>query len=735
MAIIEVQFREDVFFDVIKAEIVRTQVPSSVIDEIANIGKVFLGEEFLIEQIECIDVNFATSAPGMDSVPVGELLLLINLTIHLTTFTNARSAGHLAAPAATPYPVKIWMRLSVTPQKVLNYQVVASDPNGFATSGSLSLATDLLSNISVRARAILANDGAVIIRFGNRSMDEEKILVGGINRLGASQWGIFIDGELFAQELAKQLNDAVDPVVTASQSPKLEIKQRADGAWFLPQRFAAASVELNAIDALPLGFDVPFRIEAKTEIQPYLDTALNLTTRIQWIAEDVLTDIGLGFAQDQINDAIANNLRRAPDDQKEIARGDNFIEYRTIRYLDAPHSRTFSGKIVDIQLDDSGLAIMGLLQVRPMPSAAWSLTPPSWTLSGNCNSRSCKQQLNSPEVHLVGSDPYVELRQLRPAKVDPERFWVSDEHRSRYGAVPVALNIELKPSPSLLGEVRTGVTLSAYLYTNLGVRWVNFGIVPPKPVVSERKIMACTIELISQCMAISDLWGMGIMNPDWLVDPPDWMIDFGFPPLQEWFISGKEINEVNDVELFVIGPDGNRQLLGSASIVAGMLLHRVVTDANETIELRTGVPMAGPAPQIMHRWIAPWLAVPTDGTVNSFVLNEGILRTLHDDGSFRDFQIVDHSAEIIRHSGTAKELGCPIKMDDEIKASINIDLRNPYMLGNRQKQSSESALHALENLSSVAVLHHDKIILGIAGRFEPVVGKARRSTKYTDICP
>ena len=343
-----------------------------------------------------------------------------------------------------------------------------------------------------------------------------------LNRLAGNQWGQFIAGQCFAELVAQSLNDAAELAVAGSSDPKIEITQRGDGAWLLPDPHAIASTNLNAIDALPADFDLPIRLEAAATLIPRPATGpvdviwgFDVDVRVQWIATDILSDIGLGVIQSEVNDSIAEKLSDPPTGFTEVERTEDHVRYRSSNWKDAPRSAAFSCHVSDVHVDDTGLVVLGSVEVKPPPSATFSATLPEWTFSGDCHTKNVRQVLSPLHVQVVGMDPRHEVYLVAEPVIEPAGTWSYTRRLSLPGASPPTLDVYFtrRTVPPTGGQ-------SVYVYTNLGVRWINIGILPPRPPVTGRELLARTIDLISECMAISDRWGEGVMNLDWLVDPP-----------------------------------------------------------------------------------------------------------------------------------------------------------------------------------------------------------------------
>ena len=61
-----------------------------------------------------------------------------------------------------------------------------------------------------------------------------------VNRLGGNRWGQFIEGTVFADELAREMNDAVDVAAVGSSHPVIEVtRMRPDVADRIAGDFSA----------------------------------------------------------------------------------------------------------------------------------------------------------------------------------------------------------------------------------------------------------------------------------------------------------------------------------------------------------------------------------------------------------------------------------------------------------------------------------------------------------------
>jgi hypothetical protein len=246
-----------------------------------------------------------------------------------------------------------------------------------------------------------------------------------------------------------------------------------------------------------------------------------------------------------------------------------------------------------------------------------------------------------------------------------------------------------------------GATSSAFLDTNLGVRWVDLGAVPAKPAPVSNDPVKLESQAISQCMAISDLWGMGVMNLGWIPDPPDY--ELGLDPLREWTIVADGIIDLERIELAVIGPNAARRL-ASPPVEGGTLYMQVVTDAQETLQIRSGVRLLSAPPQVLQRWIVPWMAIPVEPGIVPLALSDGIL-WVADGGKLARIELPGNL-----QMRTAHEPALKIR-------HVNHD-DAPLRLVTRLKRALENGMTLPRTVGQgriVAVLHSGHIVLGVAG--------------------
>jgi hypothetical protein len=719
MAILELQMRQDLFLGIIRAELARTPMSSETIESFAALGKLINGEELLIERVEFPEIVIVKETP-VGHVPIGSLGLKVTIRIFTTTYSAARNAGHLAKPEEFPSPtgdISLWIHINLNHSKVFEFKGVSSSIKFPLPKGKLSLEFGIPLRFTATNTAIIAQDGVVAVRMGS---DTEDLLPDpqpffnwwAGNRLGSAHWGVFVPGDFFAHELAKKLAERVKLAEAQSTNPKLKITRVASGTWLVPALAATASTELDAINALPLNFDASIAIEATTRITPKNNNKIELNTRIQWGAADFITTIASAIGQGLADDAINSTAPEALDTQELLTKGENFLIYGGTYYLDAPKSHSFNASISSVTIDTTGLIIKGSLQIRPLPTATWSASLPHWEYKGDCHSRHVDLNLTPPTVQIVGADPYYFIRIVSDIKSLPILCWQPLIDSSWPYNNPIILNVSLLPAPTVNSTALSGVHASAWLYTNLGVRWIDFSIIPTRPKEDQREILSRTADLISNCMAISDRWSMGEMNLDWIVDPPpEGIPDFGNTLFREWAIYAHDIRETETFHVTSIDPQGRRTGLRKIPVRAGMLgANRIFTSADETIEVRTDVAMSAPMPRIMQRWISPQHIIPVEKPVKAFSVEGRVLHVLYEDDTLEMLRVEEDCVTSERRVLEGRTYW-------ERASLLNrFELTGVY---------NSEPLDNSAKMNSVAVVHQNKIILGIASPFRVVVNKSK----------
>jgi hypothetical protein len=494
------------------------------------------------------------------------------------------------------------------------------------------------------------------------------------------------------------MNSAADDAAAGSSDPVIEVSSRATGHWNPSPPAAHASVGLTAVDALPLDVDVPIVIYATTELHldPVLDR-IELRTRISWAAHDFITEFSSGaieIVEDEVSKAILDKLKPRPG-QQEVERGERHVVYRSERPLMEPVTSLFSATLDNHILTAAGVGATGPVKVYPSPVAHFTLEDQHWESGLNCNARRWETKFVPPKVHIFGVDRFYGLRFLAHPTVDPAGFWVPQVSWSGFGPGNQIAHVTFDVPPFGAGGLRpVGQVSSGFMVTNLGVRWVDLGAVPVQPAAPADPV-GIQVFVYNKCLQLVDPWGRGVLNLDWLVDPPD--LDLGMPPLREWTLVGTQIFEVDRIGLAAVGPAGERQL-AVVPVRGNSVFAQVVTDADETLEVRSRVALSPTPPQIMQRWIVPWSSAPVGSDTRELAISDG------------DLLVLD------------RESVSQIKLPGSGRAAMTHRLepgKLPARLAARLHQSRSnaefSAPRTVGNGRSVAVLHRGMVVVGFAG--------------------
>lgn len=595
MAVVELQFRDSVFFSIIAAMARRLALPVELIG---------LPPDRIIDRLVVGAVGLASFHPEIGVTGDDEVLLLVPLAVHHTTYHDARLAGSLQQPATQQIQITVWVLISPdVPQSRLHWRVARLEVNGQRMitpnlTGGLPIGG---GDVTIERLAIVAGNGVVALRIGTHPTD---VVTGTpVNRLAGNDWSQTWSGQVLADALATRLNAAIDEF--AAGKSDIEIDSRAVGHWSSAPPGAHASVEIVAVDRIFNWIDVPVRFYAAA--QPFATAGqerVEILVTLHWYAHDVITTASSGaieLVQDEVSDEILSELQQAPAGLKEVERHEDSVVYQWDWPLRPPSFDLASASVTSSSVDGQGVHAAGPMQVRPDPVGFFTLELPHWESGIDCGSRSYKTTFHPPQVHVVCADRFWGMR-LWEARVEPPGLWIPSVRWSYATAnSPEVMSVVFEGPHQPTAPPQTSGS-SAYLNTNLGVRWVDFGNVPPKPAAPADPV-GIQVQVYNQCMRPTSRWALGVLNLGWLVDPPD-LLNLGRPALREWTVVAEALDGIDEVDLVAVGPEGER-LLATVPVERGVAFAQVVTDDVETLQLRTGQPVEAPLPQLLQRWIAP----------------------------------------------------------------------------------------------------------------------------------
>ena len=403
MALIEIQFSDPVFFQIVAAQVVRSSFPRAFFPE--------LGPDHLIERIDAGPASFPPAGDPVLALP-GELLFKIPFSIVHTSFADARAAGSLQPPVTQALPCMLWLGLSGgQPATQIVWRLARLEVSG-TFRPALSQGSIPLGNLGVTAAVLgmAAGDGVVAVRLGTQEQDS---LQGAVtNRIGGADWGQFVEGQVFADSLADQMNAAVDDAVADSSDPVIEVTSHAVGHWGASPLAAYASVDIVAVDAIDvIDADVPVAIYAATGIQAnVLLEQLILQTRITWSAHDFITTISagaIGVVEDKVSEKILEKLKPPPG-QVELERGDDHVVYQNTRDLAQLSTALFKATVSQASIGSDGLIATGAVTVYPPPTAFFTLEDQHWKTGADCHSRRWTAEFHPAVVSIFGIDRFID---------------------------------------------------------------------------------------------------------------------------------------------------------------------------------------------------------------------------------------------------------------------------------------------------------------------------------------
>lgn len=709
MAIVELQFREQAFGELLKREVNRRRPtsPTLTAGEPDIVGR-------LLDKITAV-------ACGLTSQSTGELTANIDLSI-LTydSLAIAKAAGSLVQPPTREGRQRIQITLKVMinptpqgPKPTLTY----SSP--FFPGGSIDLG-DLADVGAVQGAIVLLDSvppgqGVVVIRLGtdiNDSMDDPVV-----DRIVAqADWTLITPGSLIAGPFVKGLAEAVADAVKPNPAKPDDVYEpgsAAAGAYLtvqLPLKPAPPIVlawaEIIAVDACPV-----FNIDVAVKLQVLATFAakgpnLEITLELTWDADSTWCQIADFFVLTPISPFIIEHvaaqqaseaiLGKAKPFQgfKEIARDDKSVTFLQKRFLDVPSQLT----ITSSQFTDQGLLVGGALP--PLQHGGglqgWS-SPPISDIHINCSPRRVTVQFNPAQVGLWDFDPPGGPPKLFPQSTvfSPPNAWVVAPAQSN-SSLELLLNFIDPPG----GRLPAGTATSVFLMTDCGLRWVDLGKIPvdhPQPTTADMQAM------ISKCMAKSAGWKERVLSVLWLPRPP--AEARGIPSIRQWMIGLEDMERSTTLQFVAVTAEGRERSIG---VIEGRsrLAVQVTTDADETLEIRSSHDQNRLPAVTAQRWITPFASMRLKERPIAIAAAAGLLALRTGDGGT---SLIDVNAEGRLHHQSFDAAG---------PAAQGVDLLNAAL--DREQRRGREAWNSAAQLdsSTVAVVHNGSLLIGRAGELQ-----------------
>lgn len=698
MGLIEFQIRKEAFSAYVKAELNRRRLPSPML----NVPLLPELQGRLLERIECLDCIVKPSQGA------GRVTVEANMVFHVhTSLATVRAAGSLQPAATEQIPRSLAIDFSIA-LTAANGQ--PSPPSlqwslfsGLLSGGAISL--DLPQEINAQAAAVEADHQIVAIRLGTRSDDPVNAPI--IDRLGGGDWVRLITGDVLAEVFTANLATTLD----GDLPPGVIEETAATGTWatvrvgFLPWNppFVLATAGVVAENQCLFDIDVAIDLTMAVTFQ-VTGSSLVTTLTLAWDADSTLCDIvssliftpiaGIAInviAEDQVADAILGAASN-PAGFQQVAASDSSITYQRTSSLNMPQPMF---AFTQAEVTSDGLVTRGTLQIQAnRQGLQGEATPPVSRLDRDCGARQVRVAFQPASVALrdigVGGPPRLFAE---GTTFDPPKAWVVTA-----GASNTWLDLVLEFTDPPTGRLAPGTPTSVFLHTDCGLRWVDLGVIPAD---RAQPTTADIVEMISDCMAISDPWGEGVLNLGWLIDPPD--VLHGFDPIRQWSLGLRELPAGSRVDIVARAANGDTRIVGEIEGRPNVAI-QVVTAATETLELRTNGLISAPAPIVVQGWVVPFAQASLDDVPVSVASVGSRIGYVGGDGETRLLDLGPNGELRASH-----EILATTRTGDASAARIG------HVLNRESRGHRQITEVARIDRVTVAVIHNGQLLIGTQG--------------------
>ncbi|MDB5446658.1 MAG: hypothetical protein JWQ97_1975 [Phenylobacterium sp.] len=702
MAIVELQFREEAFGELLKRQVDGRRLSSPT----APVGPAPPGQpptDKLVDRITCDTCEVVEFDTGKVTARLG---LLIR---YYDSYAVAQAAGSLKQPATLVATVAVPLTLEVIirptpkgPKPVLAYSSVLADlidPGEVALGG--------LGDFGAQKGAIYVKNGVVVVRIASDLADPLDGTV--VNRVPpGADWTLIVPGGLIAEPFIKGLDAAIADL--AKSDPSHVPGAPASGAYLTTQELGLpppplvlASAEVVAVEACPLlGINVSVAITTVGTFVangPNIETTLTLT----WSADSTWCQIAGFFtltpisslviaqvAASQAKDAVLGSA--GPTGFKEIGRDDHSITYLQKRFLDIPGLLALTSS----QFTDAGLVLAGGLPPRQQLSGlqGWS-EPPSSGFHVDCTARAVSVKFSPAVVGLFDYDPPGGAPKLfaQSTVFIPPKAWVVAPRTSNS-----SLDLELTFADPPGGRLPPGTATSVFLMTDCGLRWVDLGVIPadhPPPSIGD------TAQMLSQCMARSAGWKARVLSVTWLPRPPE--DARGLDPVRQWMLGFEDMAPGTRLEFVAVSARGEERSIGVLEGRSSGALH-LTTDANETLEVRSNRDDNRLPTVAAQRWLRPFASLRLEEPPVAIAASGGLLAVRNADGVASAVEIGPDRTLLMRRLDGGGEVG-----------GASVDRLGEAL--DREGRHGRSPWNGVAQIDSrtVAVVHEGSILVGAAG--------------------
>ena len=706
MAVVELQFREQAFSELIIREVNSRRLQAPTLD-----GGPVGPDNPLLDSVTAIACELVQD-------DAGALTARVDLTVRsYENLAVAKAAGSLQQPPTLERPQRIPISIKIgieqpppnssEPAKAkLSYSSLFLKKGGSIDLGALAEVGAKAGFIKLQGSTPDA-PGIVAIRIATDSADTLDGPV--VDRIPpVADWTLVSPGSLIADQFVAGLAAAVDDVVKPDPTVYGH-GALASGGYGIPPFLGVpavtASAVIVAIDACPV-FNVDIDVELHlvatfTTNGPNLDVTLRLT----WDAHSawcqfadffVLTPFApfviAHVATQQANEAILGKAK-AFSGFKEIARDDHSVTFLQHRFLDVPSLLVVQAS----HFDEIGLVVSGGL--APLQSGqalhGWSV-PATSSLDVDCGARRVSIAFNGAQVGLVdftrtGGAPVLFAQET---SFDPPGAWVAVPVRSNDA---LELLVEFADPPT--GRLPAGTATSAYVMTDCGLRWVDLGVIP---VDHASPTLGDVTEMISHCMAKSAGWKERVLSVRWLPRPVGDLRDR--PAIRQWMLGWESLPRSVRLEFVAVNRDGAERSLGAVEGRSSVTM-QVTTDGDESLEIRANQDEL-PLPSVSaQRWIAPLAMLRSDASPVAVATSGGRLVMRDAAGAAMLLDVGDDGG---LHASALEASSLPTGTVTALSTALDRAQRQ------REAWNSVSSV----DRATVAVVHKGALLVGRAGELQ-----------------
>jgi hypothetical protein len=638
MSVVEVQYRQSVFFNMIRRNINLRTPP---------VGEVFGN---LVEGWECTSVALATASQtsGLGPDLPGTLRVAASVTIYLTSYNAAKTAGSGVKPQTTPLVVTLIIRFSGGPGNQLTIEIESGEALGTDISALVQgqtfdpIAFGADAGIIVARTWIGVGSDVIAIRLATNVGDGVNTPV--IIRIPeGADWAQHVAPGVIAQQVLAVLVEEITKI------PDTEIEEEPSWHWMpIASGFTGWGLYLYVgIEKIDGCGDVDMSVDIYAGITFASDFTQTPPQRrqrmhVRWDVSDwdsfkcglqfgfaafalgpIFGAVGavigaaiggaiIGIVGMVIAGEVSGELggTEEVDDMVKIGGGedDGYVLYEGSGALVAPDAGGIDASVQGFVAVADGLLTWGAATVtQPSPWVSHYAQNPWWPESFDCDTNTWSTNF-SPPVLII--QDFARPLIVYEVKAAPEDRWnVSEQSLGTFRFLP-------KP---IIPEA--GTALEVFAHSSAGVRWFEFLPIPPEPKPpAPEKLLQYKVECqLNSLKQWPKDWPLGIFNPKWHIDPPpeaDIRMGMGRELIREWRLVIKDLQAGSVVQVFAV-TEGTvdprnfdpRFAWSKAILYAdshGFASVRVATRTNQELVVQADTTAEHlPSLRIGRRWLVP----------------------------------------------------------------------------------------------------------------------------------